>query len=121
VPRIKTHTYWMLVHPQAPDLAWGPRGWRLFKDATVFSDVGKAMFRARRDERGRWMRYPDVLTMPPERIGIDLANPGTVNDNAIDHNGRAVTRERNRLAREERARILRKQDPLPAGVKHDVP
>lgn len=118
MPPIKRHTYWLLVHPQAPDLAWGPRGWRRFKDASVFSEVGKEMFKARRDVRGRWMSYPDVLTIPPARIGIDLANPSTNDDNAIDPTSRAVTRARNRLAREERARMLRKHNPLPKGVSN---
>lgn len=114
MPPIKKTTYWLLVHPNAPDLAWGPRGWRKFKDATVFSRAGKDMFKARSAIAGRWMSYPDVLTVPPARIGIDLADPGSIaNPNAYDPNGRAVVRKRNRLAREERARMLREQDPFP--------
>ena len=120
MPSAKRVDYWMLVHPEAPDLAWGARGWTAFAAATVFSNVGRDMFKARRKVRGRWMRYPDVLTMPPAPRWIDVnrAVPALDSEHNVDNpTNRAVTRKRNRLEREARARALREADPLPLGVK----
>ena len=124
MPPLKQVSHYLLCHPNAPDLAWGPRGWTSLKTATVFSGAGKEMFKARRAVRGRWLSYPEVLTTPPVRIGIDFTRPAPLDSehNIHDPTGRAVTRERNRLAREARAKALREADPLPTGVKHnDVP
>lgn len=120
MPPTKHVTYWLFVHPTATDLAWGARGWTKFETATVFSNTGKEMFKARRAVVGRWMSYPDVLTMPPAPRWIDVHRtvpPLDSEHNVHNPTNRAVTRKRNRLEREARARALREADPLPSGVK----
>lgn len=113
MPSAKRVTCFLLVHPNAPDLAWGKRGWTKFSAATVFSEAGSFMFAARNDVRGRWLLYPDVLHNPPELIPVGISTEGAYSMRAAKAKRAAAA-----LARKARADALRRADPLPTGVKH---
>lgn len=117
MPSRKTTRYWVLVHPNARDLAWNAHGWAPLADATVFSTAGKSMFKARRSVVGRWMAYPDVLTTAPAMVAIDLANPDAQPDKAPIRS--RASRARNRLIREARAKSLRTADPFPTYTRRN--